>query len=358
RTEDGNDEHGRPCKIAVAPTFRPDIEIEADVVEEIARLYGYDKIEPTLSGGAPTVGRKNQKQVMTGIVKDCMTALGFCEAMTYTFESPKAFERLLIPEGNPLRRTVNIVNPLGEDFSVMRTQTVNAMLTSLSTNYNRRNPDAALFEAAKVYIPAEKGQLPDEINTLTIGMYGAGDFYALKGALCEMFIHLGINGLEFTRETALPYCHPGRTARVGKDGADFGWLGEIHPQVMENYEIGERTYMAVIDLDKVFSVATLGRAYKPLPKFPAIERDIAVIVGEAVEIGAIGKVITDNGGAFLESAALFDVYRGAQAGIGRKSVAYRLVFRAAERTLKDDEATEAVERILNELKENFGAALR
>ncbi len=343
------------------PTFRPDLEAQADLAEEIARFYGYDKIEPTLAAGTPTVGKKTYAQNITTLIKDTMVAEGLCEAMTYSFESPKVFDKLLIPADSKLRQTVTISNPLGEDFSVMRTVSFNGILNSLSTNYNRRNESAGLFEAARVYIPKSlpMTELPDEIPTLTIGMYGKMDFYDLKGIVEHLMNALGIGEkAEYSTETTLPWMHPGRTAAVSIDGKQVGYLGELHPVVAKNYDIGTKVYLAVLQIDDLIAASNMVNVYQPLPKFPAIARDIAMLVKEDVTVKQIADEIRKNGGEYLESVKLFDVYQGEQIEAGYKSVAYSISFRSAERTLADTDVAEAMQNILDGLAKELGAQLR
>ena len=359
RLEIGVDKAG---KILTIPTFRPDLETNADLAEEVARLYGYDKIEPTLAAGTPTVGKKTYEQRITDIVKDTMVSNGLCEAMTFTFESPKVFGKLLIPENSPLRKTVVVSNPLGEDFSIMRTTTLNGMLTSLSTNYNRRNDEAALFEIGKIFMPKSLPleELPDEPKKLTVGMYGKNtDFFAVKGIIEHLFDVLGISGkVEFAPETSIEWMHPGRTASVIIDGENAGYIGELHPTVADNYSIGTRVYIAVIDFGTLVNSSSLISQYKPLPKYPAITRDISMVIKGEVFVGDIEKAIAKNGGKLLESVKLFDVYQGEQIEKGFKSVSYSITFRAPDRTLVDDEVNSVMDKILSDLKDEFGAILR
>lgn len=347
--------------IVTIPTFRPDLESQADLAEEVARFYGYDKIEPTLAAGTPTVGKKSVSQNITAIVKQNMLASGLCEAMTFSFESPKVFDKLNIAPDSILRKTVTIANPLGEDYSIMRTTTLNGMLNSLATNYNRRNDSAGLFEIAKVYLPKAVPvvELPDEITTLTIGMYGKVDFYDIKGIVERLFEVLGLSKkVEYTAQKNITWMHTGRTASISVDGKQFGYVGELHPQVAENYGIGAKVYLAVIDMPALVEYAELVKEYQPLPKFPAVTRDIAMIVKESVTVKEIEKVIQQNAGQYLESVTLFDVYQGKQIGEGLKSVAYSITFRAADKTLVDQDVTEAMKEIVNHLASELEAQLR
>lgn len=343
------------------PTFRPDLEGQEDLAEEVARFYGYDKIEPTLAAGTPTVGKRSYSQNITELVKKNMIASGLCEAMTFSFESPKVFEKLNIPSESHLRRVVTISNPLGEDYSIMRTTTLNGMLTSLATNYNRRNDSAGLFEIGKVYLPkaVPVTELPEEIPTLTIGMYGKMDFYDIKGILEQLFEVLGMTEkAEFATEKTIPWMHPGRTASITAEGRQFGYVGELHPQIASNYSIGTKVYIAVLDMPALVEYSNLVNMYQPLPKFPAITRDIAMVVKEAVTVKEIEAVIKKYAGQYLESVTLFDVYQGKQIGEGLKSVAYSITFRASDRTLVDQDVTDAMKEILEGLSKEVQAQLR
>ncbi len=348
-------------KTATIPTFRPDVEREADLAEEVARLYGYDKIVPTLAVGTPTVGKKNDKQMMEDRIKEIMTAQGLSEAMTYSFESLKVFDKLMIPKDHALRDAIIIANPLGEDFSVMRTTTLGGMLQSLSTNYNRRNEEAGLFELAPIYLPKELPlvDLPDERMQLTVGMYGKIDYYDLKGIMEELFDGAGIaSKIEYHKKTDLPWMHPGRCAAVTINGQYMGYLGELHPQVADHYDIGTKVYMAVLDLPVLIEASTMDRIYKPLPKYPAVSRDIAMLVKDEVLVKEIESIIKQRGGKILESFTLFDVYKGKQIEEGYKSVAYAITFRAEDRTLTDEDVNTTMKKILNGLEREVGAQLR
>jgi len=348
---------------AIIPTFRSDIEIEADIAEEIARIYGYNNIATSLGNGIPTAGKLNRKQQIDRLIRSTMTSLGFMEAMSYSFESPKVFDALRLPKDSDNRNAAIIKNPLGEDFSVMRTTALNGMLKNLSTNYNRRAPEAMLFELAKVYIPKQMPltELPNEIDMLCAAFYSKDknkDFYYLKGA-CEAFFEaVGIQKFQFEPDTEIPFMHPGRCAKISAFGRELGFLGEVHPEVLENYEVGTKAYIAVISCDMVYERANLIRQYQPLPKYPAMTRDIAMLVGDEVLSGQIENIIKKRGGKLLESVKLFDVYKGEQVAEGMKSMAYSITFRAQDRTLTDDEVSEKMETILNSLEKETGANLR
>lgn len=347
--------------VATIPTFRPDLLLEADLAEEVARLYGYDKIETTLAAGTPTVGKKSYSQHIEDIISNTLSGMGLCEAMTYSFESPKVFNKLRVPENSDLRKAVVISNPLGEDFSMMRTIPLNGILQSLSVNYNRRNEEAMLFELSRIYIPKvlPVTELPEERDQLVIGIYGKYDFYDLKGMIEELLKVMGIyNKVKFETESELEWMHPGRTAKLTIDNVNLGYIGEIHPQVADNYEIGSKVYVAVIDMPMLIENADLERTYKPLPKFPAVTRDIAMLVKDEVVVRAIEDIIKQRGGKLVEAVNLFDVYKGKQIEEGYKSVAYSIVYRAADHTLTEEEVASSMKKILNGLERELGAKLR
>lgn len=346
---------------AIIPTFRPDLQMEADLAEEIARLYGYNKIETTLAAGTPTVGKRSYSQRMEELISDTLAGLGLCEAMTYSFESPKVFDKLRVPSDSPLRNTVTISNPLGEDFSIMRTIPLHGILQSLSTNYNRRNDEALLFDMARIYLPNALPitELPDERDQLVIGLYGKYDFYDLKGIVEAV---LGVTGvsdqLSFEPQSDLAWMHPGRTAKISIDKVGAGYIGELHPEVSDNYNIGTKVYIAVIDMPILIEASNLERTYKPLPKFPAITRDIAMLVKDEVLVKSIEDIIKQKGGKLIEAINLFDVYKGKQIQEGYKSVAYSIVYRAADHTLTDEEINSSMKKILSTLEHDLSAVLR
>ena len=345
---------------AVAPTFRPDLESEADIAEEVARLYGYNNIEATLAAGTPTVGKKTGWQLMEDTLKNALVAFGFNEALTYAFESPKVFAKLGVAESSPLRGTVTISNPLGEDFSIMRTTTANGMLMSLATNYNRRNESAALFELAKVYIPKALPltELPEEKPVLTIGMYGKKDFYDLKGVIEGIVAQFGVRGVDFEPISDCPYLHPGRAAAVAVGGETFGVFGEVHPDVADRYGIGAKAYLAELNMKVLFANMQIVSEYEAVPRFPAIRRDIAMLVRDEVLVRDIENTIRERSGKLVETVKLFDVYKGQNVPDGHKSVAYSISFRAPDRTLTDDEVQAVMKKILENLEGKVGAQLR
>ncbi len=350
----------KPNRQVTIPTFRPDIIMMADLAEEVARLYGYDKIQPTLERGTPTVGMKTREQQITDIIRSVMSVHGVHGALTYTFESPKVFDRLNIAKDSPLREVLTITNPLGEDFSIMRTSTLNGILSSISTNYNRRNESAALYEIGKVFIKQGDDELPKEVNKLTIAMYGTDvDFFTLKGTIESLFERLRCDDkIDYTRNNHATWMHPGRRADVLVGKSAIGTFGEIHPQVGKNYNIKANVYFAEIDMAELLKIAKLEGDFTPLPKFPGTSRDIAMLVKEEVLAGDIAKIIKQRSGKILESYKLFDVYQGEQVKEGYKSMAYNITFRAADRTLTEDEISKTMKKIINGLETNFEAELR
>lgn len=343
------------------PSFRPDIEREADLAEEVARIYGYNKIDATLlAGKASTQGKKTYKQKIEDIIKDTMISCGLSEIYTYSFASPKVFDAIKLPKDSELRKAVIISNPLGEDFGIMRTTTIPEMLEVISRNYNRRTEEVRLFEVSNVYLPQEESDkgLPNEKLVLTLGMYGNVDFYDLKGSIEELFNALGIKGYEFELERECPAFHPGRTAKILLNGQKIGTIGEIHPEVIEKFEGPERTYLGVVEVEPLVESASLTAKYKPLPKFPAVTRDIAMLVKDEVTVKQIEDIIKQRAGKILEEIKLFDVYKGKQVPEGMKSVAYSITFRAEDRTLTDEDVNKAMSKILDGLKNNLDAQLR
>ncbi len=341
------------------PTFRPDVTMMADLAEEVARLYGYDRITPTLERGKPTRGCKKFDQLVSDEMSSFMSMYGVHGALTYTFESPKVFDKLTIRSESPLRDALVITNPLGEDFSIMRTTTLNGILSSLSTNYNRRVPEAALYEIGKIYLKQEGQELPQEIKKLTMGLYGKeADFFTLKGMIEALLERLSIQNWEVERNTELEYMHPGRCASLLIGGKNAGFFGEVHPEVNKNYAIGTKVYVAELDFETLIGGITKDIQFKALPKYPATSRDIAMLVSESVMVGELEKTIKVRGGKLLENVELFDVYQGKQIEAGHKSIAYKLTFRAEDHTLTDEEIQKVMKKILSGLEMNCGAKLR
>ena len=346
-------EYDESSNEVVVPTFRQDLECMADLAEEVARFYGYDNIPSSLPQGEATAGKLSYKLRIEGIAKDIAEFCGFSQGMTYSFESPKVFDKLLLPEDSSLRQTVDILNPLGEDFSIMRTTTLNGMLTSLSTNYNRRNKNVRLYELGNVYLPkaVPVTELPDERMQFTLGMYGDGDFYTMKGVVEEFLEKVGMKKIvRYDKDAGKPFLHPGRQANILYAGEVIGYLGEVHPQVLDNYNIGDRAYIAILDMPTIYDKTTFDRKYEGIAKYPAVSRDISMIMPKSLQVGDVEEVIRKKGGSLLESYQLFDIYEGAQIQMGYKSVAYSIVFRAKDHTLEEKEVSEIMDKILGALE--------
>ena len=344
----------------VAPTFRQDIHCNADVAEEVARFYGYDKIPMTLPTGEANTGKLPFKLRIQEVARDIAEYCGFSEGMSYSFESPKVFDKLCIPEDSDLRKVITISNPLGEDYSIMRTSTLNGMLASLSTNYNRRNKDVRLYELGNIYLPKSLPvtELPDERTMFTLGMYGKGDFFDMKGVCEEFFEKIGMKKkVTYDPNSGKPFLHPGRQANMIYEGKVVGYLGEVHPAVADNYSIGEKAYIAVIDILDVLEFAGFNHKYTGIAKYPAVTRDLSLVVPHAVLAGQIEEIFDQRGGNILESYQLFDIYEGAQIEKGFKSMAYSLVFRAHDKTLGENEISAAMKKIMNGLN-GLGIELR
>ncbi len=353
-------EYDKATNELIIPSFRQDLEGFADIAEEVARFYGYDKIPTTLPSGEATAGKLSFKLRIEQKARDIAEYCGFSQGMCYSFESPKVFDKLLLDADDELRKTVTISNPLGEDFSVMRTISLNGMLTSLSTNYNRRNKNVKLYELGNIYLPkaVPVTELPDERMQFTLGFYGDGDFFTMKGVVEEFFESIGMNKkVTYDPNAGKNFLHPGRQALMKYDGVEVGYLGEVHPEVCDNYDIGTKVYVAVVDMPNVIPFATFDRKYEGIAKFPAVSRDISMVVPKTILVGQIEEVIAQRGGKLLESFNLFDIYEGSQIKEGFKSVAYSITFRAKDRTLEEADVAGAMKKILNGL-EQIGIELR
>lgn len=353
-------EYDEAANEIIAPTFRQDLFRTADIAEEVARFYGYDNIPTTLPRGEATTGKLPFYLRVESVARDIAEFCGFSQGMTYSFESPKVFDKLMLPADAPERNAIVISNPLGEDFSIMRTISLNGMLTSLATNYNRRNKNVRLYEMGNIYLPKSLPltELPDERMQFTLGMYGEGDFFTMKGVVEEFLDKIGMHEKEtYNPASGKPFLHPGRQANIIYDKTVIGYMGEVHPTVAAAYGIGERAYVAVLDMPSIVKKATFDRKYEGIARFPAVTRDISMIVPKNVLVGQIEEVIARRGGKILESYELFDVYEGSQIQEGYKSVAYSIVFRAKDKTLEEAEITAAMKKILNGL-ESLGAELR
>jgi phenylalanyl-tRNA synthetase beta chain len=351
---------GKDGKELVIPSFRQDLAGRADMAEEVARFFGYDKIPTTLPKGETTTGKLSFKLRIEQKARDIAEYCGFSQGMTYSFESPKVFNKLLLDADDKARAAITIANPLGEDFSIMRTLSLNGMLTSLSTNYNRRNKNVRLYELGNIYLAKSLPltEQPEERMQFTLGMYGDGDFYSLKGVVEEFFDCIGMKKrIVYDPKAGKNFLHPGRQAKIVYEGEELGYIGEVHPAVCDNYAIGTRAYVAVIDIMNVLDFATFDRKYEGIAKYPAVTRDISLEVPKNVLAGDIEGVIAQRGGKILESYQLFDLYEGNQIKDGYKSMAYSVTFRAKDRTLEESDVAGAMKKILNGL-EQLGATLR
>lgn len=342
-----------------APTFRCDINIKEDIAEEIARIYGYNNIKATIPHCETLKGGKSQKQNFDQKLKNTLISLGLNQSISYSFISPKVFDKILMDKDNPLREAVKIKNPLGEDFSIMRTTTIGSMMDSLGRNYAKNNDVVRLFEVGKIYIKnKDEDKIPEERNILTIGMYGETEYLYLKGIIEELLGVLSVEKVSYRRESENKSFHPGKTAALFIKNEYAGVFGEVHPDVCENYEVDARAYIAELDLDVIFKNYKEDKKYVEIPKYPAVTRDIAILVDEEILVQEIEDTIVKAGGNILESIKLFDVYKGKQVPEGKKSVAYALIYRTPERTLKDEEVNKVHDKIVRALEHKLGAELR
>ena len=350
----------------IPPTYRPDLLVEADLSEEIARFFGYNNIVPTLlSGKETTLGGRSQDQLSIEKMKDVLVAQGFFEAITYSFESPKEMDKLMLDSADPLRNQLVITNPLGEDFSVMRTSMIPSMLRIASLNASRSVKSANIFEIAYVYLPnTDSTKLPEERRMLASVAYDldSGDepslFYKCKGAVTEICANLGIRNVSFEPLSDVSYLHPGRSASVIINGRSCGQIGYIHPCVADRFDAPVGTVVINIEINSILRAASVKRAYTPLPKYPGITRDISVIIDAEIPVGSIEKIIKKKGGKLLESFSLFDIYTGKQIGESKKSIAYNFVFRSAERSLSESDISPIYNDIVSSLEKELGATLR
>lgn len=347
-------------KSVVVPYFRQDLLRNADLAEELARFFGYDKIPTTLPSGESTAGGETFSMEIEGKARELAEQFGFCEGMTFSFESPKVFDRLLLPLDAKERETIEIKNPLGEDYSIMRTQIINGMLTSLGTNSARRNKNVRLYEISNIYL-AKKLPLedyPEERKQFCLGMYGEGDFFVLKGVIEEFLYKVGMKKLpSYNADAGKTFLHPGRQALIIYEDTVVGYFGEVHPLVQEAYGIAERTYVANIDLSVICKKANFTVKYEGIAKFPSVVRDISLVMDKSLTAGEIEKIIRSESGAILESLELFDIYEGERIGADKKSMAYSITFRNKEKTLEESEISAVMEKILKGLQA-IGAVLR
>ncbi|WP_300348692.1 phenylalanine--tRNA ligase subunit beta [Clostridium sp.] len=343
----------------LVPTFRIDVDIREDVAEEIARIYGYNNIPATLISTSTEKEAKDKKQLLDEKVIDAMLASGLNQSISYSFVSPKVFDKICLKDDSELRNVVKIKNPLGEDYSVMRTSTLPSMMESLARNYSRSNDVVRLFELGKTYTKnSDENELPTETNILTIGIYGQCDYFDLKGIVENLLNTLGLKSASFKRMSENPSYHPGKTAELVLGKTSLGVLGEIHPDVNENYDIDVPCYVAELNLDAMYKFSKTEKAYKALPKYPAITRDIALLVDDAILVQEIEESIRKSGGQIVEKVELFDVYKGAQIPEGKKSIAYAIAYRDPSKTLKDKDINKVHDKILRGLEYKLGAQLR
>lgn len=349
-------------KMLTIPTFRQDLLRGADIAEEVARFYGYDNIPSTLPDSEEASGRLGYAFVVQDKIRQILMAYGYSEAMTFSFESPKVFEKLRLAKDDPKRNTVTISNPLGEDYSIMRTSLMNGLLTSLATNFNRRNKEASLFELSNIYLPKALPltELPDERMTLAFGFYGAGDFFDLKGTMEEILNRLGLKmPRDYVAGSDISFLHPGRQAKVMIKGGkeQIAYLGEVHPQIAKAYGMNGRVYAAQLDVQALYELVNFDKKFKEIPKYPAITRDLSMVMDKSIPAGDVEHVIAKCGGKLIESFHLFDIYEGERIGEDKKSLAYSIVFRAKDRTLEDKEVNPIIDAIIAKLKEK-GIELR
>lgn len=353
-------EYDADRNVMIIPTFRQDLLGTADLAEEVARFYGYSNIPSTLPSGESTSGKVSFKHRVEDVAKETAEFCGFSEGMTFSFESPKVFDNLRLDADDPLRQAITIANPQGEDYSIMKTTPLNGMLVSLARNFNRRNKDVKLYEMAKIYLPKSLPltEYADERVQFTLGFYGEGDFFTMKGVVEEFLERAGMHDIvDYDPNAGKSFLHPGRQANIIYQGKVIGYMGEVHPEVCENYDLKTRAYIAVLDMPVITEMATFDRHFKGIAKHPAVNRDISMVVKKDILVGQIEKVIREKGGHHLESYHLFDIYEGSQIKPGYKSVAYSITFRANDRTLEEKDITAAMDKIIAGL-EDLGIELR
>ncbi len=344
--------------VVTIPHFRLDVEGEADLAEEIGRLFGFHNIPPQPLKGQLTRGEKSPMKEYEEVLKDGLCAVGLDEISTYSFISPKVFQKLQIPEDSPMRRVVEIMNPLGEDFSIMRPTMIGNMLNVLEKNNNQKLSDLSFYEIGNIFVPGQKDELPEERDTLCIGLCGKEDFYTLKDRIVKVFKTVGLEGLDFVRETDNPTFHPGRSASLWAGGERLGVLGELSYGVMENSDIRNRVYIAEIDLVACIAQSNPEKLYAPIPRYPRVTRDIALVVDRQLETKTLENFILSAGGDLVKTVALFDEYTGDQIDDRKKSLAYKIVFGAEDRTLVDEEVNTSLKRILEGLNAEYDATIR
>ena len=341
------------------PQWRTDIHCMADVAEEVARMYGYDKIPVTMFKGATAQGGYTDGQKKRNLTGSICRGMGYSEILTYSFGSPSMFDLIRLPQDSPLRNVIRIINPLGEDTSIMRTTTLPCMMETLSRNNAYRNKAAKLYELAKVYLPQGGEDLPREDMILTLGTYGASEtFFTLKGEVEAILRALNAQARSYTAVTDNPSYHPGRCAKLTVGGVDVGVFGQVHPLVAANYGIDSEVYCAELNFTTLLTLLAPENVYHPLPRFPAVERDIAVVCDEGLTVAEVEACIQSAGGKLLRKVKLFDVYRGKGIPQGKKSLAFALELRAEDRTLTDSDSESVMTAILEKLESALGAVLR
>ena len=341
------------------PSWRPDLRVMADIAEEVARYYGYNNIETTLMRGATTMGGYSDEQKLENAAGAAARALGYSEIITYSFVSPSSFDAIRIPADSPLRKTVKLVNPLGEDTSIMRTVILPSMLDILSRNFAFKNKGVKLYEIGKIYLPVEGEKLPNEPKRMIFGTYGEHEnFFTLKGEVDALLEQLNVHPATYVADTKNPSYHPGRCADIMIDGKKLGVIGQIHPLVAEGYGISGEVYVAELDFTGLQSALAPERVFHSLPKFPTVSRDLALVCDEAMTVGMLEACIKKAGGKLLRSIQLFDIYRGPGIAPGKKSVAFNLTLRSDDRSLTAEEADADVKSILTALEQECGAVLR
>ena len=341
------------------PSWRPDLRCMADIAEEVARYYGYNRIPTTLMRGATTLGGYTEAEALENRACAAARSLGYSEIITYSFVSPTVFDSIRLPQDTPLRNAIRIINPLGEDTSIMRTVILPSMLDILARNYAYKNKGVKLYEMGRIYLPVEGQDLPNEPKRLIFGTYGEHeDFYSMKGEIDALLCALNMPAATYVQTASNPSYHPGRCAELRIGGECVGVLGQIHPLVAENYGIGTQVYVAELDFAKLSALELPERVFHALPKFPAVTRDLALVCDEAVTVGALEACITAAAGKLLRRIDLFDIYRGAGVGEGKKSVAFSLELRADDRTLTDEDSVGVVNKVLAALEKELNVKLR
>jgi len=340
------------------PSWRADVEHYSDIAEEVARFYGYNEIPVAFSGGISTAGGYTELQQLERRIGECCRSMGLDEIITYSFISPAYYDKIRMPADSPLRDSLKILNPLGEDTSIMRTTILPSMLEILTRNYNYRNKEAALYEIGRIYLKRPDG-MADEPKIVSLGGYGEKmDFFTLKGWVEKLLKELGAKKPRFVAEKTNPAYHPGRCAKVYADGVEIGVLGEIHPLVAANYGVDAKFYCAELRFDALNETKGALPVYKPLPRFPSVTRDIAVVCRADIPVGELTECILSNGGEYLKDCAIFDVYTGTHIAPGLKSVAFSLTMRSDEQTLTVEHAEETIARVLKALSEQYNAVMR